>query len=105
MKELNYICLRVCRVNGTIPIKETIMASYHRSNFGAFGRKIPTDRHGFTHTTIDEWMAAALDWGIPAGRCCLAHKRERCRELAQESRAAIHLAECEVQDWRASLDA
>jgi hypothetical protein len=78
------------------------MASYHQSNFGAFAVSIPTDRAGFTHTTQREWLAAELDWGIEAGRCCLAHKRARCRELAQESRAAIHLAECAVQDWRSA---
>ena len=79
------------------------MASYHQSNFGAYGLKMPTDRAGYTHTTQREWMAADIDWGTDVG--WRSYRRDRCRELAQESRAAIHLAECAVQDWRASLDA
>ena len=74
------------------------MASYHVSNFGSFGGNIPADEDGFTHTSVQGWLHAPVDWGYPDPG--YAWKKEWAREAAAKARDEIASAERAIEQWR-----
>lgn len=74
------------------------MASYHKSNLGDFGRALVTDRQGYTHTTIRDWLAA--DNGADLDDMSAGEKRDWARDQASAARQAIAKGEAAAEEWR-----
>lgn len=71
--------------------------SFHKSNFGTFGRAMICDLDGYIHTTIKGWMAAKMDWGFDR---TVAARRLAARDLAERARGEVATAEKALADWR-----
>lgn len=74
------------------------MASYHKSNLGDFGRSLITDRQGYTHTTIRDWLAA--DMGADLDDMTAGERRDWAREQAAAARAALSKGEAAASKWQ-----
>lgn len=73
------------------------MKSYHKSNFGKFGDRLPCDLDGYIHTTIKGWMAAKVD---PVGLETKADKFQWAKDKAEEAKKAIAEVEELLATWR-----
>ena len=79
------------------------MASYHKSNLGAFGRDLICDIDGYTHTTADEWKSAPVDGDFcdpVTGEYDEDYHDEWAQEQADASIKALAEAEEALAQWR-----
>ena len=74
--------------------------TFHASNLGRFGERLPVDLDGYCHTTLKAWMKAPVDWG--GDRPTREQRLDFARDMAADVRAAVKSAESAIADWRAS---
>lgn len=78
------------------------MASYHKSNLGAFGRDLVVDLDGYTYTTPDEWLTIARLDGITESQLTGDYADEWADEQATAAVAELDAAELAVTEWQKS---
>lgn len=76
------------------------VTSFHKSNLGAFGERLPCDMDGYVHLTASAWMSAPVDMSAE-DRADAEWLAEWAEEQASATRDAVAAAEGRLAAWRA----
>lgn len=69
--------------------------TFHKSNLGSFGDRLPCDMQGYVRTTAAE-IFAAQDKYDTAGKNLT---EEEAEEMAETAKAAVLEAEAALEEW------
>jgi hypothetical protein len=68
--------------------------SFHKSLYGRFGERLPSDADGYVHLTAAAWLAAPVD---TAGATMT---EEQAAALASQAREATRDAQDALREWK-----
>ena len=77
------------------------MTSFHKTNFGSFGRYLPCDLDGYVHLTAEGWMTAPVAYGTDGP---LTGENLICwaANMAEQAQIATQEAEAQLTEWQES---